>query len=197
MNTATSSTAAMSTTPTTHDKPHYRAGPALLHWLTAALILGTVPLGALLEDLPRVQSTFMYYNIHKWIGVTVFVLVCVRLVLRWRHPPPPLPASMPAWQQRLSGLVHGLLYALLLALPLVGWMGSTAGGYPVVLFNVLPLPAPVPKSKELSELLGSIHSLLAWSLVTLVALHLLAVMKHQFIDRDHILSRMVDGLRRR
>jgi cytochrome b561 len=176
---------------------HYRAGPALLHWLTAALILVTVPLGALLGDMPRVQATFKYYSLHKWIGVVVFVLTCVRLFLRWRYPPPPLPASMPLWQQRLSTLVHALLYALLLALPLVGWVASTAGGFPIVLFNVLPLPAPVDKSKELSDLLSGVHSVLAWSLVTLLALHLAAVLKHQFVDRDRLLARMVDGLRRR
>jgi cytochrome b561 len=180
-------------TPTTH----YRFGPALVHWLTAALILITVPLGAILGDLPRVQSTFKYYSVHKWIGVTIFVLTCVRLFLRLRNPPPPLSASMPSWQQWLARRVHGLLYALLLALPLVGWMASSAGGYPIVLFNVLPLPAPVPQSKELSEILQAVHRVLAWSLVTLVALHLLAVLKHQFIDRDRIVSRMVDGLRGR
>lgn len=175
---------------------HYRAGPALLHWLTAALILVTVPLGALLGDMPRVQATFKYYSLHKWIGVVVFVLTCVRLFLRWRHPPP-LPASMPLWQQRLSALVHALIYTLLLALPLVGWVASTAGGFPIVLFNVLPLPAPVDKTKELSDLLSGVHSVLAWSLVTLLALHLAAVLKHQFVDRDRLLARMVDGLRRR
>jgi cytochrome b561 len=184
----------MSTPATT---AHYRAGPALLHWVTAALILVTVPLGAILGDLPRVQATFKYYSIHKWIGVTLFALTCVRLFLRWRSPPPPLPASMPVWQQRLSSLVHGLLYALLLALPVVGWVASTAGGFPLVLFSVLPLPAPVEKSKVLSDLLSGVHSALAWSLVTLLALHLAAVLKHQFVDRDRIVSRMVDGLRRR
>lgn len=175
---------------------HYRAGPALLHWLTAALTLVTVPLGVLMVDMPSVQATFKYYSLHKWIGVTVFFLVCVRLVWRLQRPPPPLPATMPGWQQRLSGWVHGLLYALLLAMPLVGWMASTAGGFTIVLFNVLPLPAPVPKSQELNELLTSVHSVLAWTLVTLVALHLLAVVKHQFVDRDRIPSRMVHGLRR-
>ena len=181
--------------PTT--RAHYRAGPALLHWLTAALILVTVPLGALLGDMPRVQATFKYYSIHKWLGVTLFVLTCVRLVLRWRYPPPPLPVSMPVWQQRLSTLVHALLYTLLLALPLVGWVASTAGGCPLELFTVLPQPAPVDKSTALSELLSGVHSVLAWTLVTLLALHLAAVLKHQFFDRDHVLARMVDGLRRR
>jgi cytochrome b561 len=177
-------------------KTHYRAGPALLHWLTAALLLVSVPLGAIMVDLPRVQTTFVYYSVHKWIGVTVFLLCCVRLVLRRRHPPPPLPESMPFWQRRASRTVHVLLYALLLSLPLVGWMAGTAGGFSIVLFNVLPLPAPVPKSKELNELLVGVHSVLAWSLVALAALHVLAVLKHQFIDDDRLLARMVDGLRR-
>ena len=131
----------MSTTSPT-SQAHYRAGPALLHWTTAALILVMVPLGALLGDMPRVQATFKYYSLHKWIGIVVFVLTCVRLLLRWLSPPPPLPASMPMWQQRVSALVHGLLYTLLLALRLG------------------------------------------------------AVLKHHYFDRDHIVSRMVDGLRR-
>ncbi|WP_064735945.1 cytochrome b [Azohydromonas australica] len=175
----------------------YHAGSAVLHWLTALLVLALVPLGASLDGLPRVQASFMYYNIHKWLGVTVFFLTCARLLWRLRHPAPALAPSMALWERRAAKIVHVLLYTLLLSIPLVGWMGSSAGGYPVVLFNVLPLPAPVPKSKELDDLLSGIHGILAWTLVTLAGLHLLAVIKHQFMDGDRVLSRMVDGLKRR
>lgn len=167
----------------------YHPFAVVLHWLTAILIAVAVPLGAVLHELPRVPSTFAYYNVHKWLGATVFFVVVLRLVWRWRHPAPaPLPG--PAWQRHAAAAAHALLYVLLLAVPLVGWMASQAGGHPLVWFGVLPLPAPVPVDKALNESLHQVHKVLAWSLTGLIGVHIAAALKHRWIDRDAVLSRM-------
>jgi cytochrome b561 len=175
----------------------YTAPAAALHWIVAALVLVAVPLGAVLHDLPREPGSIPYYTAHKTLGALIGLFTVARLMWRWRHPPPAWEAGLPLWQRIAAHGVHGLLYALLVAVPVVGWLGSQAGGHPLMLFGVLPLPAPVPRSEALNEALHTVHSLLAWSLVTLVALHLLAVVKHQWIDRDGTLARMTAGLRRR
>jgi cytochrome b561 len=97
---------------------------------------------------------------------------------------------MPAWQQRVSALTHGLMYALFFAIPLAGWAYSSAAGFPIVWFGVLPLPDFVPVDKALAEAIKPWHEGLAWALIALVALHLAAALKHHFIDRDGLLSRM-------
>jgi len=172
----------------------YHPFAVVLHWLTALLVVVAVPLGAVLHELPRVPSTFAYYNLHKGLGATVFFVMVLRLAWRWRHPAPaPLPG--PAWQRQAAAATHALLYALLLAVPLVGWLASQAGGHPLVWFGVLPLPAPVPVDKALNEALHRVHSVLAWSLTGLVGLHVAAALKHRLLDHDAVLSRMGFGRR--
>lgn len=172
----------------------YHPVAVVLHWLTAGLIVIAVPLGAVLHELPRVPSTFTYYNVHKGLGAMVCFVVVARLLWRWRHPAPPsLPG--PAWQRRVAAITHVLLYALMLAVPLVGWMASQAGGHPLVWLGLVPLPAPVPVDKALNEALHGVHAVLAWSLTGLVGLHVAAALKHRWIDRDAVLSRMSFGRR--
>jgi cytochrome b561 len=98
---------------------------------------------------------------------------------------------MPAWQRaRLGDAVHGLMYALFFAVPLVGWAYSSAAGFPIVWFGVLPLPDFVPVDKALAEAIKPWHGWLAWTLAALVLLHVAAALQHHFIDRDGLLSRM-------
>jgi cytochrome b561 len=142
-----------------------------------------------MADLPFSPSRLKLYNWHKWAGVTILALAAVRLAWRLTHRPP-APPPMPAWQQRASALTHGLMYALFFAIPLVGWAYSSAAGFPIVWFGVLPLPDFVPADKALAEAIKPWHGRLAWALVVLVALHVAAALKHHFIDRDGLLSRM-------
>jgi cytochrome b561 len=100
---------------------------------------------------------------------------------------------MPAWQQRASHAVHGLLYVLFFAVPLAGWAYSSAAGFPIVVFGVLPLPDFVSPDKALAEAIKPLHKILAFTLAALVLAHVGAALKHHFVDRDGLLDRMRPG----
>jgi len=163
-----------------------------LHWLLAIAIVGAFGVGLYMADLPLSPLRLKLYNWHKWAGVTILALSALRLLWRLTHrPPADLP--MPAWQARAAHLTHGLLYLLFFAVPLAGWAYSSASGFPVVWFGVLPLPDFVPRDKALADTFKMLHQFAAYGLALLVLAHLGAVLKHQFIDRDGLLARMGAG----
>ena len=166
------------------------SGPAIvLHWLLAIALFGIFALGVYMVDLPISPERLRLFNWHKWAGITILALSLLRLGWRLTHAPPPdLP--MPPWQRRLAHLSHRTMYALFLVVPLVGWAYSSATGFQVVVFGVLPLPDFVPKSKPLAEVLETAHATLAWLLAGLVVVHVAASIKHAFVDRDGLLGRM-------
>ena len=166
-----------------------------LHWLLALMIVGAFAVGLYMTSLPFSPQRIKLYNWHKWAGVLILTLSAARLLWRLTHrPPAPLP--MPAWQQRSAHAAHMALYVLFFAVPLVGWAYSSAAGFPVVLFGVLPLPDFVPVDRELSEAIKPFHGWLAYALAAVVALHVVAALKHHLIDRDATLSRLRPRLRR-
>lgn len=168
----------------------YTTTAIALHWLLALMILGSLAVGLYMTSLPFSPARLKLFNWHKWAGMLILMLSAARLLWRLTHKPPAEPA-MPAWQRRAASATHGLLYALFFAVPLAGWAYSSAAGFPVVLFGVLPLPDWVPVNRELSELLKGMHHWLAYALGGLVALHVAAALKHQLIDRDGLLTRML------
>jgi cytochrome b561 len=160
-----------------------------LHWLLALLITAAFAVGLYMHDLPFSPTRLKLFNWHKWAGVSILALSALRLLWRlWKRPPPPLP--MPAWQAVAAHGTHGLLYALFLAVPLMGWAYSSAAGFPVVVFGLLPLPDFVHPDRALAEVLKEGHGLLAWALCAVVVVHVLAALKHHFVDRDATLRRM-------
>lgn len=161
-----------------------------LHWTIALLVFGGWGLGLYMHELPLSPAKLRYYSWHKWIGVTVFLLAVLRVAWLATHPAPPLPAAMSRFQALLARLTHTALYILLFALPVSGWLMSSAKGVPTVYFGVLPLPDLVAKDKALGERLAEVHELLAFTLAALVLLHLAAALKHQWIDRDGLIDRM-------
>ena len=169
----------------------YTRTAMLLHWLMAVLILGLFGLGIYMADLPLSPQKLKLYSYHKWAGITVLLLALGRVAWRIGHKPPPLPASQARWQQRAAHAGHGLLYVLIFAAPLTGWMMSSALGFPVVWFGVLPLPDLIDRNKELGELLKLVHSYLNYAFIVVVTGHALAAIKHQWLDRDGTLSRML------
>ena len=134
----------------------------------------------------------LLYNAHKWAGVLILTLAALRLWWRLVRRPPELPA-MPSWQHAAAKASHAAMYLLFFAVPLMGWAYSSAAGFPVVLFGVLPLPDWVPKDRDLAQALKPWHGRLAWLLGALVLVHVAAVCKHQWIDRDGLLHRMLPG----
>ncbi|MCB1938352.1 MAG: cytochrome b [Rhodocyclaceae bacterium] len=162
-----------------------------LHWLIALGIAGSFALGLYMHELPLSPTKLKLYSWHKWAGVTLFVLALLRLGWRITHPAPPLPAHMPAALRKASHVTHWLLYALMFAIPLSGWLMSSALGFQTVWFGVLPLPDLVPKDKALGDALRAVHEVLNFTLLALVGVHTAAALKHHFIDRDTVLTRML------
>jgi cytochrome b561 len=163
----------------------------------ALLILGSFVVGTYMVGLDLSPWKLKVYSWHKWIGVTIFLLVALRLVWRVTHRPPALPATMPEWQRHAAAMSHALLYILMLAVPLSGWVVSSAGGFPVVYLGVFQLPDLVTKDKALFELMKSVHFVLNKALLALVVLHVAAAVKHHYVDRDDVLARMVPYLKPR
>jgi cytochrome b561 len=169
---------------------HYTRTAVALHWLIAALILAGLCMGWTMTEMNFSPLKLRYYNYHKWVGVTVLALALFRLVWRLTHRPPPL-LQMPRWQHLAARIAHGLLYVLMLAVPLAGWIYSNAAGYPVVYLGTLPLPNLVDSDKELAAVWVRIHGSLALSLAILTGLHLLAALQHHLLVRDGTLRRML------
>lgn len=161
-----------------------------LHWLLALLILASLGLGLYMTGLSFSPTRLRLYNWHKWLGMVVLTLSAARLLWRLSHQPP-ADLPMPAWQSRVAHGAHGALYVLFFAVPLSGWAYSSAAGFPIVLFGVLPLPDWVSVNRELSESLKPLHHWLAYGLGGVVALHVAGALKHRLIDRDQVLQRML------
>lgn len=167
-----------------------------LHWLIAIGIAGTFSLGLYMHELPLSPTKLQLYSWHKWAGVSLFALIVVRLLWRATHAAPPLPAQMPALQRLAANATHWALYALMVAVPLSGWLMSSAKGFQTVWFGVLPLPDLVAKDAALGDLLQDVHEALNLTMLGLVLLHAVAALKHHFIDRDDVLTRMLPALER-
>ena len=172
----------------------YSGAAITLHWLTAVLIVANLALGLSMVPLPISPRKLQWYAWHKWIGITVFLLTSARLVWRQARPPPPQ-VAMPEWQRRAALAAHRLMYALLLLIPISGWLYSSATGVQVVYLGLVPLPDLVPADKALSRILKGTHLALNFTLWTLVIVHTAAALKHHFVDRDPALTRMLPRTR--
>jgi cytochrome b561 len=162
-----------------------------LHWLTALLLVGSFTIGLSMVGLPLSRQKLQWYAWHKWIGITVFLVTSLRLAWRATHAAPDPLQTMPPWQRRASVLVHDTLYLLLLVIPLSGWIYSSSTGVQVVYLGLVPLPDLVPKDRELARVLLIVHLTLNFALFSLVCVHTAAALKHHFIDRDTVLTRML------
>lgn len=171
--------------------PRYSGVAIGLHWAVALLIFAAFPLGLYMHDLPLTPDKLRLYSYHKWIGVTVLLLTVLRLGWRLGHRPPALPASMAPWQLRAASAMHGVLYLLVLIVPVTGWLMSSAEGFQTVWFGVLPLPDLLGRSKETAALLKEVHKDLNFLLMALVAGHAVIALMHRFVQRDGVLERML------
>lgn len=167
-----------------------------LHWLIALGIIAAFTLGLYMSDLPLSPRKLQLYSWHKWAGVTIWLLVVFRLLWRLSHRPPAPLLSMPAWQHIAAEAMHWLLYIVMLAIPLSGWLMSSAKGFQTVYFGIVPLPDLLAKNKELGATLTTVHQVLNFTMAALVLAHAAAAIKHHFIDRDEVLARMLPFLRK-
>ena len=167
----------------------------ILHWLMAAMILAMLFIGVGMVASVSERHAWLL-RIHKPLGIAILLLAVVRLAVRLRHPPPPLPADLPALQKLAAHASHWLLYALMIAMPLVGWAMLSAGGYPVMLSDALRLPPIFPASATAFAILRHLHTWLAMLLFLTFLAHLGAALYHGLIRRDGVLASMLGGTRR-
>jgi cytochrome b561 len=177
--------------------PRRYSGVAIgLHWLIALLMFCGFYLGWIMTDIPGFTPTKLkYFSWHKWIGVTVFTLAAIRLLWRLTHRPPELPDTTSTFQKAAAHAVHGLLYLLMLAIPVSGYFFSSAAGIQVVYLGIVPLPTIIGPDKALKAVMLTTHIVLNYALLALVAAHVLAALKHHFLERDGILGRMIPFLK--
>jgi cytochrome b561 len=168
----------------------YDPGLRTIHWLMAALIFVALPLGVWASLLPRagMRSEILFF--HKSIGVTVLGLVALRIVWRLIVGAPAYAEPLGRLTREASRAAHLALYALMIAMPVSGYLTSTAGGSAVPWFGLFDLPRLVGKDRSLDEAAGSAHLVLAWTIAFVLAAHLGAVVWHAAIKRDTILTRM-------
>ena len=181
-------TTARFATPTTD---RYNNVSQALHWITAILVLAILPIAwvmtTMARDNPMVGTLF---TIHKSLGVTIFVVVALRVLWRGIRPAPALPWTLESWEVWLARINHVLLYLVLIAMPVSGYITSAASNHPVRYFGLFTLPM-LPENKPLAENAGEFHETLAWVVYFLVATHVLATAYHLIVKRDGILNRML------
>ena len=165
-----------------------------LHWLIATAIFCTFLLGLYMADLPVSPWKLRLYSYHKWIGVTIFALVIARTAWRLTHPAPALP-TIPAWQRVAAHTSHVLLYLLTLAVPITGWLFSSAAGFQTVYLGVLPIPDLIAKNKPAADALKAAHWYLNLTMLMVVVMHVAAALKHHFVDRNDVLARMLPAVK--
>ena len=165
-----------------------------MHWLMAVLILGLLALGLYMDDLPLTPAKLQLMSWHKWAGVSVFLLVLLRLAWRATHRPPAFPSTMSRPVRALAHTAHLSLYALMVAIPLSGWLMSSAKGFQTVWFGVLPIPDLVGPNARLGDFMQTVHWALNMALIALLVGHVAAVLWHHFILKDGTLGRMTGEL---
>lgn len=175
---------------------HFTATQRLLHWTMAIAILAMLFIGiGMVATVSQAHDTLI--ALHRPLGIAILLLVLVRIAVRLKRGSPPLPDDMPALQRVVAKLSHLVLYALMLAMPLIGWSMLSAAGYPVTLFGGIHLPPIVPHDVRLYALLRALHTWLALALFLAVMGHLGAALFHGLIRRDGVFASMARGAARR
>jgi cytochrome b561 len=169
----------------------YGAVAQAFHWLIAALIVTQFVLAIMADDLPLGAHKLALLARHKSFGMTVLMLAILRLLWRLKNPPPALPGHMTLLERKLARATHIAFYVLLFAMPMTGWMMSSAKNYSVSWFGLFTWPNLIGKNEAAFNLLRSTHDTLAAILFTIAVLHILAALKHHFWNKDDVLLRML------
>lgn len=175
----------------------YSRGAIALHWIIALLIATNFALAWIAEDKPKEAAQQLMAN-HKAIGISILLLTLVRIAWKLTHKAPPMVETLKAWEAALAKVTHGLLYLLMLAIPVAGWgLHSAFGkGQPVSMFGIFDFPAlPVGSDKPTIGMFYELHEITATLMLVLLALHVGGALKHHFMDRDGTMRRMLPFLR--
>jgi len=176
----------------------YALSQRLLHWIIALMVLSALSVGFLLgflgfsgvKDTFGIDTTNLLYKYHKTFGVLILGLMIVRIIVKMAKGKPDYNPPLTKFEHSASNAVHGLLYLCLFAMPVLGWLGTGANGFPVELFN-WKLPAILAKDKDLGGLLMELHGTIGWILAALIIIHIGAALKHAIVKKDGVLQRML------
>lgn len=168
----------------------------LLHWLVALSAIILLLVGFFMDDIVDKSLKSQIYNLHKLVGLTVLILMLLRLGWRLINFQPGYPASVPIWEQKLARASHDLLYLALIVMPLSGWIMSTAAGHPPQLGAWLIHLPGIPPDTTIKHYAATIHSISAWVIIVAVSLHIAAALKHHFIDKNNVLVRMLPWIKK-
>jgi cytochrome b561 len=171
-------------------QPNYGTTAKVFHWLVVALLIVQYPLGKFMPHIHRGMTPGEAMTFHISFGITILALMVLRLFWRITHPVAPA-RSLPAWQRLISEAVHWLLYALVLATTMTGWIFASERGWSVSLFSAVPLPMLPTEGSLLANAIGKWHGTMEWALLLVIGAHVAAAMAHTFIFRDQIMQRML------
>lgn len=160
----------------------------IFHWIMAILIIGMISLGLYMADLPNGPVKIKLFGLHKEFGMLILMLVTLRIIWRLQNQTPRL--SIPRWQKWAAHGTHFILYTLMIAMPITGWLVTSAAGFQVSFFGMFLVPNLIPADEAQMKLFAEIHEWLAYGLIAVLCLHVAAALKHHFIDKDNILIRM-------
>lgn len=168
----------------------------LLHWVIAVLIVIMAALGWYMTTLDISPTMFELYALHKSIGITILTLVILRLAWRLSNNTPSLPEHMHPAERWLAHASHALLYLILFAMPISGYVINSAADFPLSVYGLFTIPNVIPESEPVKEAAEAVHETLIWVLIGIVALHVAGALKHHFMDRDDVLRRMLPSRQR-
>jgi cytochrome b561 len=171
----------------------YTLTARLLHWVTAAIVIGMIPVGVYMANASPGPTQDLLFHLHRSFGVVLLPIVIVRLIYRLAHPPPPLPQDIPTIQRGAAHAVHWALYALLIVQPIVGWIATSAYRAPILVFWAFELPPIWPVDRAFSERMFLVHRVFGFVIAILALMHIAAALYHHFVRKDALLMRMVRG----
>jgi cytochrome b561 len=174
------------------DRSQYGTIAKLFHWLVVALLVVQYTIGWLMPDIHRGMKPGVAMAFHVSIGTTILILIVLRLAWRLTHPVTP-ESSLAPWQRLSSETVHWLLYALVLATTITGWLFASFRGWSMEFFFLAPMPMLASENPEAGKLIDGLHQAMEWSLLGVIGLHVAAALAHLFIYRDRITQRMLAG----
>lgn len=167
----------------------------ILHWFVVLLVFIQYIIGSIAADLPLGMQRLVLLARHKSVGITIFIIIILRIIWRLINKIPSLPANMPSYQRRLSCITHWSLYLILLCMPIAGWINSSASNITVSWFGIFTLPDLVGPDKHIATIAKETHHILGWILFAVIGLHIFAALYHHFILKDNVLMRMLPQFR--
>ncbi|WP_407177201.1 cytochrome b [Bradyrhizobium sp. STM 3562] len=171
---------------------HYGTTAKIFHWLIVALLVVQYPIGWLMPDIHRGQQPGVGMILHISFGISILILIVLRLAWRLSHPVAP-ESTLPPWQRLSSELMHWMLYFLVLATTLTGWLFASFRGWSVSYFYLFPLPMLASDNAAAGKAIDGLHQAAEWTLLVFIVFHVVAAFAHMFIYRDRVMQRMLPG----